>query len=248
MIRLLPAPARRAPTRRSASGSATLLGAVAESVVGARSIRAYGVAGRTARAARHARSTGTGRAAVRALRTSRDQLLHRRAGGRRWPPPAVVVVGVLLGVDGHLTVGQLTAFLFLVTLFIQPVQIATEVLNEAQNAVAGWRRVLDVLDVEPDVADPGDGRARRCRPGRSAVRFDTVSLRLPAAARTVLQRRRPGRSPAADPGRGGRRDRQRQDHLRQAADPADGPDQRRGAAVRRAADRGAVRARCAAGW
>ena len=54
-----------------------------------------------------------------------------------------------------MTVGQLTAFLFLVTLFIQPVQIATEVLNEAQNAIAGWRRVLDVLDVAPDVADPG---------------------------------------------------------------------------------------------
>ncbi len=69
---------------------------------------------------------------------------------------AVVAVGVLLGVDGGLTVGKLTAFLFLVTLFIQPVQIATEVLNEAQNAVAGWRRVLDVLDIAPDVADPDE--------------------------------------------------------------------------------------------
>ena len=78
----------------------------------------------------------------------------------------MVVVGVLLGVGGSLSVGELTAFLFLVALFIQPVQIATEVLNEAQNAVAGWRRVLDVLDPNPDVADPPAAVATAC-PGRS---------------------------------------------------------------------------------
>jgi putative ABC transport system ATP-binding protein len=31
----------------------------------------------------------------------------------------------------------------------------TEVLNELQNAVAGWRRVMAVLDTPADVADPG---------------------------------------------------------------------------------------------
>src|SRR4029453_3461907 len=89
-----------------------------------------------------------------------------------------VVVGVLLGVDGGLTVGKLTAFLFLVTLFIQPVQIATDVLNEAQNAVAGWRRVLDVLDVDPDVAAP-DELGLPLPPGPLSVRFDDVSFRYP---------------------------------------------------------------------
>jgi ATP-binding cassette subfamily B protein len=37
------------------------------------------------------------------------------------------------------------------------VQVGTEVLNEAQNAIAGWRRVLGVIDTEPDVADPESG-------------------------------------------------------------------------------------------
>ena len=53
------------------------------------------------------------------------------------------------------------AFLFLVQLFTGPVQVGTEVLNELQNAVAGWRRVLAVVDTPADVADPGtagDGR------------------------------------------------------------------------------------------
>ena len=154
----------------------TLLGAIAESVVGATVIRAYGVAGRTER--RLDTSIDQLRQAQqRALRTSVTGFSTGEiAAGVALA--SVVVVGVLLGVDGGLTVGKLTAFLFLVTLFIQPVQIATEVLNEAQNAVAGWRRVLDVLDLTPDVADPaGDGVDLPAGP--LSVRFADVSYRYP---------------------------------------------------------------------
>ncbi|WP_306214584.1 ABC transporter ATP-binding protein [Actinoplanes sp. RD1] len=153
-----------------------MLGAVAESVVGAAVIRAYGVRSRTEK--RLDDAIGTLRVAQqRALRTSVTSFSTGEiAAGVALA--AVVVVGVLLGVDGGLTVGKLTAFLFLVTLFIQPVQIATEVLNEAQNAVAGWRRVLDVLDIKPDVADPDtDGVA--LPPGPLSVRFADVSYRYP---------------------------------------------------------------------
>jgi ATP-binding cassette subfamily B protein len=68
---------------------------------------------------------------------------------------AVVVVGTLLGAGGGISVGRLLAFLFLVQLFTGPVQMATEILNELQNAVAGWRRVLAVLETRVEVADPG---------------------------------------------------------------------------------------------
>jgi ABC-type multidrug transport system fused ATPase/permease subunit len=154
----------------------TMLGAVAESVVGATVIRAYGVAGRTGK--RLDTSIDNLRLAQqKALRTSVVSFSTGEiAAGVALA--AVVVVGVLLGVGGGLTVGKLTAFLFLVTLFIQPVQIATEVLNEAQNAVAGWRRVLDVLDIEPDVADP-DAQGVDLPPGPLSVRFDDVSYRYP---------------------------------------------------------------------
>ena len=157
----------------------TMLGAVAESVVGATVIRAYGVAGRTGK--RLDTSIDNLRVAQqKALRTSVVSFSTGEvAAGVALA--AVVVVGVLLGVDGGagLSVGKLTAFLFLVTLFIQPVQIATEVLNEAQNAVAGWRRVLDVLDIAPDVADP-DARGVELPPGPLSVRFADVSYRYPA--------------------------------------------------------------------
>jgi len=153
-----------------------MLGAVAESVVGATVIRAYGVAGRTERRLDTA-IDDLQTAQQRALRTSVTSFSSGELGAGL-ALALVVVVGVLLGVDGGLTVGTLTAFLFLVTLFIQPVQVATDVLNDAQNAVAGWRRVLDVLDIEPDVADP-DTAGVPLPPGPLSVRFDDVSFRYP---------------------------------------------------------------------
>lgn len=156
--------------------SGTMLGVVAESVVGATVIRSYGVSERTGQRLDQA-VDGLRQAQQRAIRTSVTSFSSGEiAAGLALS--GVVVVGVLLGVDGGMTVGRLTAFLFLVTLFIQPVQIATEQLNEAQNAVAGWRRILDVLDVEPDVADPA-ARGRDLPAGPLSVRFDHVSFRYP---------------------------------------------------------------------
>ncbi|MDN5854569.1 MAG: ABC transporter ATP-binding protein/permease, partial [Actinomycetia bacterium] len=37
-----------------------------------------------------------------------------------------------------------------------PVQIATQVLTEAQNAIASWRRVIDLVETPADVVDPGE--------------------------------------------------------------------------------------------
>ncbi|WP_091059726.1 ABC transporter ATP-binding protein [Micromonospora humi] len=154
----------------------TLLGAIGESVVGAPVIRAYGISGRTARRL-DAAIDGQRVAQQRAIRISiLGSSVGELAAGLALA--GVVVVGVSLGVDRTLSVGQLTAFLFLVTLFIQPVQIATEVLNEAQNAIAGWRRVLDVLDVAPDVADPGE-QGRELPAGPLDVRFAGVTFAYP---------------------------------------------------------------------
>ncbi|MFI7645450.1 ABC transporter ATP-binding protein [Micromonospora sp. NPDC049460] len=153
-----------------------LLGAIGESVVGAPVIRAYGIAGRTARRLDGA-IDGQRRAQQRAIRISiLGSSVGELAAGLALA--GVVVLGVTLGADRTLSVGEVTAFLFLVTLFIQPVQIATEVLNEAQNAIAGWRRVLDVLDVAPDVADPGE-QGRELPPGPLDIRFAGVEFAYP---------------------------------------------------------------------
>ncbi|MBB2941570.1 ABC-type multidrug transport system fused ATPase/permease subunit [Actinoplanes lutulentus] len=153
-----------------------MLGAVAESVVGATVIRSYGVAGRTGMRLDSA-IDDLRSAQQKALKTSVTSFSSGEIGAGL-ALAGVVVAGTLIGIDGGLTVGQLTAFLFLVTLFIQPVQIATDMLNEAQNAVAGWRRILDVLDVEPDVADPDD-QGVPLQAGPLSVTFKNVSFRYP---------------------------------------------------------------------
>ena len=153
-----------------------MLGAVAESVVGAPVIRAYGVQARTAEridsAVDATRTAQIAAQRIAALTFSAGELTAALATG------AVIVVGVLLGVAGDITTGRLVGFLFLVTLFVQPVQIATEVLNEAQNAVAGLRRVLGVLDTPSDVADPGEAGAV-LPPGPVGVRFERVGFAYP---------------------------------------------------------------------
>ncbi|KQO37470.1 MULTISPECIES: ABC transporter ATP-binding protein [unclassified Aeromicrobium] len=66
-----------------------------------------------------------------------------------------VAVGVVLGVAGGLSMGTVIAFAFLVGLLVGPAQMATQVLTEAQNAIASWRRVIELLDTPADVVDPG---------------------------------------------------------------------------------------------
>lgn len=70
---------------------------------------------------------------------------------------AVIATGVWLGPEGGLSTGELVAFLFLVQLFLQPVGEFTEIIDRTQSAVAGWRKVLDVLDTPIDIleAEPG---------------------------------------------------------------------------------------------
>jgi ATP-binding cassette subfamily B protein len=155
---------------------AAMLAAVAETVVGAEVIRAYGVAGRSAR--RLDEAIDRARAAqMRGMRISVSAYsIGEIAAGLAMA--GVVVVGTLLGVGGGLQVGELTAFLLLVQLFVQPVQVATDVLNEAQNAVAGWRRVLDVLDAAPDVRDPG-AHGQDLPAGPVSIEFDHVSFAYP---------------------------------------------------------------------
>ncbi|MCZ2837395.1 ABC transporter ATP-binding protein [Modestobacter sp. VKM Ac-2985] len=159
-----------------------VLAAVGESVVGAPTVRAYGVRARTAARLdgaidRHYRASVHAQKVTAGVYVS-GEFIAAVANA------AVVVVGVLLGIAGDISAGTLVAFLFLVTLFVAPVQTASEVLNEAQNAVAGFRRVLDVLDTEPDVQDPADGRP--LPDGPLDVRFDAVSFAYAAGGAKAL--------------------------------------------------------------
>lgn len=161
-----------------------MLGILAESVVGAPVIKAYGVEERTkerlGEAIERTRSTSLRAGVLSATFSGAGELTSSLVIA------AVLAVGTILAVGGTVTAGTVVAFLFLVQLLIQPIQVLGEAVNEAQTAVAGWRRVLDVLDIAPDVSDPGsDGVDLPDRP--LDIRFDGVEFRYPNPGETAAE-------------------------------------------------------------
>ncbi|GIJ00462.1 ABC-type multidrug transport system fused ATPase/permease subunit [Sediminihabitans luteus] len=153
-----------------------MLGAISESVVGAETIRAYGAQRRTARRVDVAVER-TRRAMVRAQALV-SVVFSSGVLVANLVLAVVVVVGTYLGIAGEITVGQLLAFLFLVQLFTGPVQMATEILNELQNAVAGWRRVIAIIDTPVSVVDAGERGVPSPR-GPAHVELDGVRFAYP---------------------------------------------------------------------
>jgi putative ABC transport system ATP-binding protein len=97
---------------------------------------------------------------------------------------AVLVVGVLLGPARGLTAGEVVAFVFLVNLFLQPVAEFTDIVDQTQTAVAGWRRILDLLDTPIDLPDPVPGVDLPTGP--PALRVEDVSFRYAETGVLVL--------------------------------------------------------------
>src|SRR5690606_100983 len=161
-----------------------LLGAVSESIVGAVTIRAYGVEGRTSERIDHAIEEHR-KAAIRAQVRSVMAFVSGQAFAGI-TTAVVLVVGTVLAVNDMVTLGQLLAFLFLVNLFTQPVLMATEILNELQNAVAGWRRVIGVIDTPADVSDPGEDGVVQDR-GRITGDFEGVGYSYPGGGAVLRE-------------------------------------------------------------
>ncbi len=161
-----------------------MLGILAETVVGAQVIRAYGVEDRTRDRLEDAIEDHRGSAVaagwLSAGFSAAGELLSS------FVIAGVLVVGAVLAVDGTTSVGTVVAFLFLAQLFVEPVQAFGEAVNEAQNAIAGWRRVIGILEVQPDVADPGED-GHDLPEGEIDVRFSHVDFAYPAEGGGVGQ-------------------------------------------------------------
>ena len=128
---------------------------VSEAVTGAAVVRAYGLEDRTRDRLRTA-IVGQYRAHLRAglffalLFPLGDIFSSVALAG-------VAVVGSLHSETLGVSSGELIAFLFLVNLLLSPVSELSEVFDQTQTAIAGWRKILGVLEmpVEVEDADPG---------------------------------------------------------------------------------------------
>ena len=161
-----------------------MLGALAEAVAGAPVIRAYGIEDRVRADLDHVieehRAAGVRAGGMAAGFSGVSEMLTSAVTA------GVLVVGAVLVTGGDTSVGTVVAFLFLVQLMILPLSLLGEAINEAQGATAGWKRVLDVLDIPPDVADPGDDGVS-LPAGSLGIRFDGVTFRYPRPGETARE-------------------------------------------------------------
>ncbi len=87
---------------------------------------------------------------------------------------AVGIFGALRVIAGGLSVGGLSAFLVYANQYTKPFNEISGVIAELQSAIAGARRVFELLDVEPEPPDAPDAVALESCAGR--VELDDVSF------------------------------------------------------------------------
>ncbi len=132
-----------------------MLGSFSEAVMGAAVVRAYGAEERT-REDLDQRIAARYRARLHANKFMAAVFVVGDFFG------AIAFIGVLvvgltqrerLGLDA----GDIVACLFLTTLLHEPIAELGETMDQTQTAVAGWRKILDLLDQPVDVAEAVDG-------------------------------------------------------------------------------------------
>lgn len=92
--------------------------------------------------------------------------------GLRFVQVVVLVVGAGFVLQGDMTTGAFVGFLLLVNVFFRPLEKIAAVIETYPRGIAGFRRYLDLLDTEPEIADaPG---AAPAPPLSGRVTFDDV--------------------------------------------------------------------------
>ena len=128
---------------------------ISESVQGAAPIRAYGLQRRSRKR----------------LDVAMDRQYKAEMSAARWfafmfplgdafggiALASVVMIGAWWGPGWGLDAGGLIACLFLVQLILGPIAEIGEILDQTQTAIAGWAKVLNLLDQPIDVVEPQDG-------------------------------------------------------------------------------------------
>ena len=173
-----------------------MLSEVSESVMGAAVVRAYGLDEQTHAKVRHAIDQ----------RYRAEVVAHLRAA-TLWPMSTIfyavalsviIALGSFYGPRWELSIGQIAAFLFLADVFLHVFMDLPEIYSETQTAIAGWRKILAVLDLPVDVVEPDEGQglpSGALSVGVRDVRFryregpevlHGVSLEVPAGAHVAI--------------------------------------------------------------
>lgn len=86
----------------------------------------------------------------------------------------VLVVGAWLSFRGSLTYGELVAFVLYVNVLLKPIEKITALMELYPKGMAGFKRFIELLDIEPDVQDARD--AIEVPHLRGNIHFNNVSF------------------------------------------------------------------------
>ncbi|AXS42808.1 ABC transporter ATP-binding protein [Breoghania sp. L-A4] len=96
---------------------------------------------------------------------------------------AVMLAGSYLVLTEHLSYGGFVGFLLLVTVFFRPIEKINAVIETYPKGVAGFRRYVELLDTEPDIADrPGAVPAPALR---GDIRYNAVTFGYETGRRVI---------------------------------------------------------------
>ena len=174
-----------------------MLSEVSESVMGAAVVRAYGLEDRIdTRVKRSIRE----RYDAQVLAHFRTAVLFP-TGAVFWGVSigVVILVGAGLGPRWGLTFGRVSAFVFLADMFVHAFTDLPEVYADTQTAIAGWRKILALLELPVEVVEPSPGttvptdRALEVRVEGVTYRYadgpivlDDVWIQVPAGAHVAI--------------------------------------------------------------
>ncbi|MCC6704092.1 MAG: ABC transporter ATP-binding protein, partial [Thermomicrobiales bacterium] len=92
----------------------------------------------------------------------------------RFTQLVVMIAGSYFVIENRLTHGEFVSFLLLVTVFFRPVEKMNAVLELYPKGVAGFRRYIELLSIEPDIVDAPD--AIEVTSLRGDIRYENVTF------------------------------------------------------------------------
>jgi putative ABC transport system ATP-binding protein len=181
---------------RLRSSVSFMVGRANEAIIGAGTVRAYGVGERAESRVREA----TDQRYMAGIRRNKYMAMVFSTGDffGSLALAGAFAVGVWQRDNWGISGGTLVAVLFLITLLNEPIGELGETTDRTQEAIAGWRKILELLDTRVDIIEPDAGHELprealsitavnvnfRYRTGPLVLR--DVSLQIPAGTNVAV--------------------------------------------------------------
>lgn len=95
----------------------------------------------------------------------------------------VMVCGTYFVIQGELSYGEFIGFLLLANVFIRPIEKINAIIESYPKGIAGFKRYLEIMDTQPDVADAPD--AVHVGSLQGDIHFNQVSFGYEGSSRVL---------------------------------------------------------------